>query len=91
MGKTMETLKQRQAWAMLKPPHPDCKPYAYLVGGADGWSLFWATPEQASGGDYWTPVGDIGWDASIPWPFGGDDVARMEDLEALGFLDSEYA
>lgn len=77
-------------WKLPEPPHSDCKPYAHLVGSEDGWDLYWATPEQAPEGDYYSE-GDKSDPFNIEWPFGPEDVAHQEDFTALGFLDPEAA
>lgn len=76
----------RDDWKMPAPPAPGLRPYARLVSKWDGWELYWATPEQADQGDYWSPEDRKDeWKTWIPWPFGDDDCANAEDLEALGF------
>lgn len=89
---TSERLTPRPDWKMPDPPSPECIPYAYLVGGADGWDLFWSTSLLASGGEHWGAMGqpDKG-DGTIPWPFDDEAFAKREDFAALGFLKAEDA
>ncbi len=71
----------RSDWTMPPSPSPEHNAYAYCVGGDDGWDLYWATAEENERGE--------DHDASIPWPFGYEEWAEMEDFLALGFLDGE--
>lgn len=75
----------RPDWKMPEPPHPDCRPYFYVIGGDDGIDLYWATPEQAENGEYWSDE-EV---AHIDWPFGEEDWVEASDFVALGFIDVE--
>lgn len=65
----------KAVWAMPEPPEPGVKPCAHLVGGEDGWSLYWASDDDRI--EVYEP--------EIPWPFGDDFLARDADMERAGF------
>lgn len=80
--------KTRADWAMPTRPAgapADARPFAHLVGASDGWSLFWATPEQAEDGEHWCPDDALSDPSEIPWPFDNDAVADAADMRAAGF------
>lgn len=88
-GQPISRYSIRSGWKMPEPPHPECKPYALLLGPDEGYDLFWATQQQAFDGDHWSD--EHTGKAVIEWPFGQHDIVVMDDLKALGFLDAEEA
>lgn len=74
-------LAARADWTLTPPTAPgEWEPYAYLVGGGDGWDLCWVPKGCESPGEAET-YGHH----HIEWPFGPDDIAEVEDFARLGF------
>lgn len=70
-------------WTLTPPNIPgEWEPYAYLVGAADGWDLYWIPKGCEDPGEQATYH-------TIEWPFGPDDVVEREDFERLGFRVEE--
>lgn len=77
---TRPLLTARGDWRLTPPDSRDIwEPYAFLVGGPDGWDLFWIEKGTED------PNEDRPSGRDIPWPFDSSDYALAEDFEALGF------
>jgi len=73
------TLIPRSDWSLTPPDDSGTwEPYAYLVGGSDGWDLYWIRKDDDD-------PGANGPGPHIDWPFGNDDFATPENFKRLGF------
>jgi len=73
-----ELLKPVEGWSMPEPPSPGLVAFAYLVGGGDGWELYWGSPDEPS-----ETVSEIA------WPFSDEAYAVRVDFDSLLFHDPE--
>lgn len=78
---TRPPLTARPDWALTPPDDSGAwEPCAYLVGGDDGWDLYWTRKGTEDPGENGPEEG-----TEIPWPFDNEAFAEDQDFKALGF------